>query len=88
MDGKINFFRDIYVGYKMDNLIFNEKSRILSVGIIGLGYGGLAEIYVDKNFDLKILFYNTVDNNVSSAIKIDNKIYIVTPMSNYLLLCE
>ena len=57
--------------------------------IIGLGgYGGLAEIYTDKNFDIKILFYTTVDDNISSAIKINNKICIVTPMSNYLLLCE
>ena len=88
-DGEISFIRDIYVGYKMDNLIFDEKSRILSVVIIGLGgYGGLAEIYTDKNFDIKILFYTTVDDNISSAIKINNKICIVTPMSNYLLFCE
>ena len=39
-DGEISFIRDIYIGYKMDNLIFDEKSRILSVVIIGLGgYG-------------------------------------------------
>ena len=88
-NGEINFIRDIYLGYKMDNLIFDETSRILSVGMIGFGgYNGLAEIYPDKNFEIKIPFYDIIDDNLSSAIKINNKIYIVTPLSNYLLFCE
>ena len=88
-NGDINFIKDIYLGYKMDNLIFDETSRILSVGIFGFGgYSGLAEIYPDKNFEIKIPFYDIIDNNLSSAIKINNKIYIVAPLSNYLLFCE
>lgn len=88
-NGEIIFMRDIYLGYKIDNVIFDEKNRILSAGIIGLGgYGGLAEIYPDKNFEIKIPFYDLIGVNLSSALKINNKIYIVTPMENYLLLCE
>ena len=73
----------------MDNLFFDETSRILSVGMFGFGgYNGLAEIYPDKNFEIKIPFYDIIDDTLSSAIKINNKIYIVTPHSNYLLFCE
>ena len=65
-NGDIKFIRDIYLGYKMDNVIFDVKTRILSVGIMGLGgYGGLAEIYPDKNFEVKIPFY---DMQIISAL--------------------
>ena len=73
----------------MDNVIFDEKTRILSVGLLGLGgYGGLAQIYPDKNFEVEIPFYDIIELNLGSAIKIDNKILITLPWAKYLLLCE
>ena len=48
-NGEIKFIRDIYLGYKMDNLIFDETSRILSVGIFGLkGYSELLRYILIK----------------------------------------
>jgi len=88
-NGETKFIRDIYLGYKMDNVIFDEKTRILSVGILGLGgYGGLAQIYPDKNFEVEIPFYDIIELNLGSAIKIDNKILITLPWAKYLLLFE
>ena len=88
-NGEIKFIRDIYLGYKMDNVIFDVKTRILSVGIMGLGgYGGLAEIYPDKNFEVKIPFYDIIELNLSSAMKINDKILIALPWAKYLLFCE
>ena len=88
-NGDIKFIKDIYLGYALDNVNFDEKNRILNAGIIGFGgYGGLALIYPDKNFDIEISFYDFIDVQLSSALKINDKIYIVTPMKNHLLLCE
>ena len=88
-NGDIKFIRDIYLGYKMDNVIFDVKTRILSVGIMGLGgYGGLAEIYPDKNFEVKIPFYDIIELNLSSAMKINDLILIALPWAKYLLFCE
>ena len=88
-NGDIKFIKDIYFGYKMDNVIFDVKTRILSVGIMGLGgYGGLAEIYPDKNFEVKIPFYDVINTTSATAIGINKKIYLVSPWVNYLLFCE
>ena len=39
----------ICLGYKIDNVIFEEKNRILNFAINGdVNYGRLAEIYPDK----------------------------------------
>lgn len=87
-NGDVNLVKDIYLGYKPDNLIYDEKDRILSVGISGFGgYGGLAEIYVDKNLSFFIPYYDTINMTSASAMKIENKIYIVSPVVNHLLLC-
>ena len=60
-DGEVKFNKDIYLGYKVDNLLFDEENRILSVGIFGQGgFGGLAEIYPDKNFEVKIKLWRRV----------------------------
>ena len=88
-NGEIKFIRDIYLGYKIDNVIFDEKKRILNAGIMGLGgYGGLAEIYPDKNFEIKFPFYDKINSMASSGIQIDKKIYLVSPLVKYLLYCE
>ena len=88
-NGEVKFNRDIYFGYKVDNLLFDEKNRILNVGIFGQGgYGGLAEIYPDKNFEVKIPFYDVINTTSATAIGINKKIYLVSPWVNYLLFCE
>ena len=88
-NGEIKFVRDIYLGYKIDNLIFDEKYRILNAAISGANnYGGLAEIYPDKNFEIKIPFYDIINITSASAMQINKKIYIVSPLAKYLLFCE
>ena len=88
-NGEIKFLRDIYLGYKLDNVIFDEKTRILNAGIMGLGgYGGLAEIYPDTNYEIKFPFYDKINSTASSGIQIDKKIYLVSPMAKHLLYCE
>ena len=88
-NNNIKFMRDIYLGYKVDNLFFDTKNRILSAGIFGQGgYGGLAEIYPDKNFEVKIPFYDVINTSSATAMQINQKIYLVSPYVNYLLICE
>ena len=88
-NGEINFERDIYLGYRIDNIIFDEKNRILNAGISGNGgFGGLAEIYPDKNYTIKYPFYDKINISSASAIQINKKIYLVSPMAKYLLQCE
>ena len=88
-NGEIKFVKDIYIGYKIDNLIFDEKNRILNAGISGTGgYGGLAEIYPDNNFEIKIPFYDVINVVSASAMKIKRKVYLVSPIAKYLLSCE
>ena len=88
-NGDINFVKDIYLGYRIDNLIFDEKNRILNAAISGNeGYGGLAEIYPDKNYSISYPFYDKIDVTSASAIQINKKIYIVSPQVKYLFSCQ
>ena len=88
-NGDINFVKDIYLGYRIDNLIFDEKNRILNAAISGNeGYGGLAKIYPDKNYSISYPFYDKIDVTSSSAIQINKKIYIVSPQIKYLFSCQ
>ena len=87
--GDVKFIKDIYLGYNIDNLIFDEKNRILNAGISGNGgFGGLAEIYPDKNYEIKIPFYDKINIISASAIQINKKIFLVSPIAKYLLFCE
>ena len=52
------------------------------------GYGVLAEIYPDKNFEIKFPFYDKINSTASSSIQIGGKIYLVSPMEKHLLYCE
>jgi len=80
--------RDIYLGYQIDNLIFDKKSRILNAAISGNDfYGGLAEIHPDNNFNINYPFYDIINMTSASAIQIDKKVYIVSPMKKYFLVC-
>ena len=86
---EVKFERDINLGYKIDNLIFDKENRILNAGISGSGgYGGLAEIYLDKNFEIKIPFYDLINVTSASSIQINKEIYLVSPHVDYLLLCK
>ena len=88
-NGDIKFIKDIYLGYKIDNLIFDEKNRILNAAISGNGgYGGLAEIYPDKNYDIIFPFYDLINMTSASAIQINKKVYLVSPISKALLVCQ
>ena len=88
-NGDVKFIKDIYLGYNIDNLIFDEKNRILNAGISGNGgFGGLAEIYPDKNYEIKIPFYDKINIISASAIQINKKIFLVSPIAKYLLFCE
>ena len=88
-NGDVKFIKDIYLGYNIDNLIFDEKNRILNAGISGIGdYGGLAEVYPDKNYEIKIPFYDKINIISASAIQINKKVFIVSPMAKYILFCE
>ena len=88
-NGDIKFIKDIYLGYKIDNVIFDENKRILNAAITGdENYGGLAEIYPDKNYDIIFPFYDMINMTSASAIQIDKKVYIVSPISNNLLVSQ
>ena len=85
---EVNYVKDIYLGYRIDNLIFDDKTRILNAAITGNNfYGGLEEIYPDKNFSLNIPFYQKINTTSASTIKINKKIYIVSPHKKYVLIC-
>ena len=80
--------RDIYLGYKIDNLIFDKERRILNAAISGKDfYGGLAEIHPDNNFNINYPFYDIINMTSASAIQIDKKVYIVSPIKKYVLIC-
>ena len=88
-NGDVKFVKDIYLGYRIDNLIFDEKTRILNAAISGNdGYGGLAEIYPDKNYSISYPFYDAIGVVSASAIQINKKVYIVSPLVKYLLSCQ
>ena len=76
------------LGYRIeDNLIFDEKNRILNAAVSGNeGYGGLAEIYPDKNYSISYPFYDKITS--ASAIQINKKVYIVSPHVKYLFSCQ
>ena len=80
--------RDIYLGYRIDNLIYDKEKRILNAAISGNDfYGGLAEIHPDNNFKIDYPFYDVINMTSASAIQIDKKVYIVSPMKEYILVC-
>ena len=88
-NGDVKFVKDIYLGYRIDNLIFDEKNRVLNAAITGNeGYGGLAEIYPDKNYSISYPFYDVINVTSASAIQINKKVYIVSPHVKYLLECQ
>ena len=88
-NGDVKFVKDIYLGYRIDNLIFDEKNRVLNAAITGNeGYGGLAEIYPDKNYGISYPFYDVINVTSASAIQINKKVYIVSPHVKYLLECQ
>ena len=84
----INDLIFFYLGYRIeDNLIFDEKNRILNAAVSGNeGYGGLAEIYPDKNYSISYPFYDKITS--ASAIQINKKVYIVSPHVKYLFSCQ
>ena len=84
----INDLIFFYLGYRIeDNLIFDEKNRILNAANSGNeGYGGLAEIYPDKNYSISYPFYDKITS--ASAIQINKKVYIVSPHVKYLFSCQ
>ena len=84
----INDLVFFYLGYRIeDNLIFDEKNRILNAAVSGNeGYGGLAEIYPDKNYSISYPFYDKITS--ASAIQINKKVYIVSPHVKYLFSCQ
>ena len=83
----INDLIFFYLGYRIeDNLIFDEKNRILNAVSGNEGYGGLAEIYPDKNYSISYPFYDKITS--ASAIQINKKVYIVSPHVKYLFSCQ